>query len=818
MVGTRVQEASKAPASPALSQLVGGLGADASLRVFLNPSFKPESHVGQAVREDRVAVALEDAQRASSLLTANVRQEVIRRKEALLAEVEAVDALEKEVSTVSTGVAGLTAATSALADALQAPFVPMTAAVSRMRNLTAAADLLSALQRFRLCTERLSDAGLFPTIGPASATTPHNLPPAAAAIRELEELTGPSGAAGLDKVEGVAKDIIAVRKASHELRKRAAAILKGGLSARTQIDVEAAVMAFNSLNVLHDRVNTEMARLSRETQSAVHRGLEAPASANLPSRGATLRVLPGIGGSAPAPGTADVWANVEKMLSTVAESCFKAILLQQVLSKKYCDVTHMSLLHDTVASNFIDAVSKTMAEQVAIMSRTRMQRPTAAYVFSALAEGYPKLKSSLTDLASRVSALARVLPIPITELSPTAKLPLIPDHDFIQKSFFLAFQEVETHYLTASLERLTATVSSFYDGGKHAGETEALTLTKSLAAELSVARGDKQLFHTAVNNVSTALRLYASQAEDYAAATAPDEDFNGKVLGELEEWRLTGLYNGIISLSVSAGRVLGEREDGSGRIPTTIQKELTMLRRFGDLLLDGPFSTCRQNLRTVLKRMHSENLAGEVGEDGCSVYVLDITAQLSMFADGIIPGLARSRSLGKYTLDLAKWVLDSFVDNVSLVFPQSDAAKMRLSTDMARIELAVESLCPARLLGASFQSLRALRTAILLPTEAFKAVDDELFEQVRVLKPSTFAHLLLGRSSEDTMRHPHRRQGMSVDEYITWLESHSEEEAWSPIEEVLEEYRKGCESSEIPPLPEYHVIRAVCEKLRSPEE
>ena len=59
---------------PALENLVSSLRADASLRVFLDSSFNPQSHLGQAVREDRVSSALEDAQRASSLLTANVRK------------------------------------------------------------------------------------------------------------------------------------------------------------------------------------------------------------------------------------------------------------------------------------------------------------------------------------------------------------------------------------------------------------------------------------------------------------------------------------------------------------------------------------------------------------------------------------------------------------------------------------------------------------------------------------------------------------------------------------------------------------------------
>eukprot|EP00177_Eucheuma_denticulatum_P001182 GFKZ01002139.1.p1 GENE.GFKZ01002139.1~~GFKZ01002139.1.p1 ORF type:complete len:823 (-),score=110.77 GFKZ01002139.1:291-2705(-) len=800
----------KAPPAP-LADLVNALGSDTSLTIFLSPEFSPESHVGTAVRQNRISPALEDARRASSLLTANVRQEVIRRKDALLAEVEAVDALEKEVATVSNGVSSLTTVTNALAEALHKPYVPMERAVQRMKNLSAAMDLVRGLHRFRVCTTKLAEAGLISGIGGGGAVKPEMLPAAAAALKEVEELIGVNGVAGLDKVEGVAKEIIAVRKASPELRKRAAAVLKNGLADRAQVDVEAAALAFNELGVLQERVNGEVARMLRETQTIVHRGLEAPAGSPLAAMRGSARDK---GGKA---GGLDVWSKIESMLTAVGEACCKAILLQQVLSRKYCDKTHMSLLHDTVASNFIDAVSRTLAEQVGVLSRTRLQRPAAAYVFLALAEGYPKLKSLLTSLATRVSALARVSPTPITRIGATAKLPLIPDHDFIQSSFFHAVEDVETHYLTASLERLTATVSGLFAEGKYAGETDALTLTKALAAELTAARGDKQLFQTAVSNVSTALRLCTSHAEDYAAATAPDEEPNGSALGEVEEWRLTGLYNGMVTLSLSASRVLGEREDGSGPIPAPIAKELSTLSRFCDLLLDGPFSTCRRNIETVLQRMHTEDLAGEVGEDGCSVYVLDISSQISMFAEGVILSLARSRSLGKFTLELAKWVLDEFAHHMVLVFPQSEAAKLRLSTDLARIELAVEALCPARLLGQSFQSLRGLRAAILLPTETLGNADDELVAQLRMVAPSMVAHLLLGRSSQDSLKHPHRTQGITAGQYVSWLRKHSEVEAWAAVEDSLAAYKKSQAGDSTLSCTEYDAIQQLCYRIRQSE-
>lgn len=809
MVGSIVTEDEISPEAR-LEELVGTLRSDLALSVFLSHDFSPAKHVGEAVRQHRVSSALEEAQRASSLLTANVRQEVIRSKEALLAEVEAVDALEKEVHTVSTGVSTLVTATDALSDALEEPFFPMRAAMARLHNLTAASNLLRAVSRFRYCTARLSEAGLFPVIAPPETSTNPRLPSAAEAVRELEALIAPSGPTGLEKVEGVAKDIIAVRRASTEVRRRAAALLKNALSAHAQTDVEAAVAAFSALGSLSERVNAELARLLRETQTAVHRGLEAPTKTTVP-RAQSLSAF-GVGHKSDGKAAAEVWTNIEKMLNTVADACVKVVLLQHVLSRKYCDINHTSLLHDTIASNFIDAVARTIGEQMSILSRTRLQRPATAFVFLTLAEGYPRLRSLLSDVSKRVNALARVSPTPITSIEISTKLPLIPDEEFITKCFFNAIVEVDTHYMTASHERLTKTVSAFYENGKQPGETEALSFAKMLAAELNAAREDKQLFRTAVSNIAKAIRLYVSQAEDYAAVTAPDDELDSKKMTQVEEWRLTSLYNGMVSFTSSSCRVLGENEDGSGTLPAPIAKELATLSRLSELLLDGPFSTCKKNIETVLSRMHTENLESDFNEEGCSVYVLDIAAQLSMFVDGIVFGLARSQTLGKYTLNLARWVLDVFLKNVVLVFPQSDLSRMRLSTDIARIELAVESLCPARLLGNSYKALRSLRVAILLPTETFIELDMATLEQVHDLPPSIIANMILGRSGDDNLKHPHRRKDLPPKEYVAWMESQSELERWEDIKETLNLFKAN--TTNVNASTEYSAIVSACERLQ----
>lgn len=776
--------------APGMEQLVSELRENEDLRVFLEAGFEPARHVGQAVREGRVAAELQNSQRAEAILSARVREEVIERKEALLAEVEAVAALEKEVSTVADGVSTLSVASSALAEALEGPYLPMETSVRRMQNLCDAADLLAAVSRFRHCMKKMKTAGLVP-IDPAMAGNPAVLGPAADALKELEGLIAPDSFTRLEKVDGLLKSIVGVKKASPELRRRAAAMLKLGLAERNQIEVEAAVSAFYSLGVLPDRVNSEIARLLSDTQSVLHRGLEAPRI--LLQTGKRGSGSSSSANSFPSPadriGTRNihVWNSVEKMFDTIAEACCKAILLQQVLSKKYCDVTHLSLLHEPIASNFMDSIAKALKEQISILTRTRHQRQSANLVFSALAEGFPKLRLAVSDVVARVDAFARVSPPPITGTVQNPKYPFVPNHAFIEKTFMDTITEIETHHLTASLDRLTSAVESSFGQRAQPSESEALAFAKLLAQELSAARDDKKLLQIATNNVATVLRLYKSHADDYAAATAPDVG-NRRASRGPTEWHLLGLHNGIVTLATYARRVLGVNEGGTGELPESISKEIDNLSNLAGLFLDGPFSQCREEVQRSMMRLHTENLEGGMSDEGCSVYVMDVAAQLSLFADGIIGPLARSTILGQKTLELARWVVSTFVQHISMVESMSEIIRMRLSTDIARLELAVESICTVRVLGKSYKGLRAIRSMLLIPVADLLKPDEAFLDDMKCLDKSVLASLLISRANLKSFEHPHRRKNMTVDKYIAWMDQHSEEDIWNEIEASLTAY------------------------------
>jgi hypothetical protein len=278
---------------------------------------------------------------------------------------------------------------------------------------------------------------------------------------------------------------------------------------------------------------------------------------------------------------------------------------------------------------------------------------------------------------------------------------------------------------------------------------------------------------------------------------------------------LTDVYNGLITLSTASKRVLGSDDDHAA-LPALIAKEITAMAGLADLLLDGPFSTCISHITRTILHIHTEDLLNSSGGDGCSMYAVDVAAQLSMFAEGVIPALARSRSLGQRTLRLARSVLDFFVRHVTLVFPLDDAVRDRIATDMARIEQAVETLCPLRLLGDSYRAIRALRLVLFMSNEelASASASPDALDTLSCIAPSAVALHILSRCCDEDLSHPHRRQDMSPAAYSDWLDMHSEEDVWGSVQDSVKSYEAKRDTS-VPPCAPYTAIVSLAEPLQT---
>ena len=79
-------------------------------------------------------------------------------------------------------------------------------------------------------------------------------------------------------------------------------------------------------------------------------------------------------------------------------------------------------------------------------------------------------------MSGRIHTLVRGTSNPITIIHHDGKLPIVPDRSFIETTLLAAVRDVETHYLTSSLERLTSAVTDLFEANRVGGPGEAESL------------------------------------------------------------------------------------------------------------------------------------------------------------------------------------------------------------------------------------------------------------------------------------------------------------------------------------------------------
>lgn len=249
-----------------LETILSTFRRDSKLNLFLSDDFDAVKHVGMAIRDGTVTRSLNETEVAANLISAHVREEVTRRQEALLGEVEAVSELEQQIQVLSDGLEGLGETTDALVDALDKPYLRLKKAVTKLRNVTASSVLLQKVSRFQSCSRKLRD--FFQQGSKADA---EYLVSTAEAVHELEEVML---ATILERVDVTSRELPSARKSVSEFKTRVTEVLRNGLAKDDQSSVGAALQSLAVLRILPERITAEVNRLLTGAQAAIMDGFD----------------------------------------------------------------------------------------------------------------------------------------------------------------------------------------------------------------------------------------------------------------------------------------------------------------------------------------------------------------------------------------------------------------------------------------------------------------------------------------------------------------------------------------------------------------
>lgn len=208
------------------------------------------------------------------------------------------------------------------------------------------------------------------------------------------------------------------------------------------------------------------------------------------------------------------------------------------------------------------------------------------------------------------------------------------------------------------------------------------------------------------------------------------------------------------------------------------------------------FKAMIDQLESCILQIHEQNF-GVLGMDAAmdnnaSPYMEELQRCILHFRTEFLSRLLPSVSattVGTETIStqlvksMASRVLIYFIRHASLVRPLSESGKLRMTRDMAELELTVgQHLFPVEQLGPPYRALRAFRPLIFLETSQLGA--SPLLQD---LPPSVILHHLYSRGP-DELQSPLQRNKLTHLQYSLWLDSQGEDQIWKGIKATLDDY------------------------------
>jgi hypothetical protein len=204
----------------------------------------------------------------------------------------------------------------------------------------------------------------------------------------------------------------------------------------------------------------------------------------------------------------------------------------------------------------------------------------------------------------------------------------------------------------------------------------------------------------------------------------------------------------------------------------------------------------RRVMEEMVVSMHQENFGSEVKAVSvsstpdlpCSGYMRELQSFTARIHTQHISLYHCTGEVEKRLHRVCERVMELFVRHVCLLRPLREGGKMRITTDMAQIELALTPFCqkPAEL-GRPYRMLRSLRRLLFL--EANSSLPDSvgLGEQL----PYSYAlHHLFSRAPSD-MASPHQLKGWTEKAYSDWMDQQTvEKDRLAFIQATLDAYSK----------------------------
>uniref|UniRef100_A0A0D9ZYG7 Conserved oligomeric Golgi complex subunit 5 n=1 Tax=Oryza glumipatula TaxID=40148 RepID=A0A0D9ZYG7_9ORYZ len=751
------------PASP-----LDAFASDPVLSAFLSPSFSPSDFSSAALSSGLAASRAEQLQEAIRLLRRHLRAEVLRRHPLLLSHLLSLRSASASLSSLPSHLHLLSSHLSLLSSHLSAPRAHLAHSSSSLSTLLSTADLLLHSHRLVRLSSRL-----------LTSTPPPDLARQAELHREIRLLYEEKNLAGINAVD---EEMRKVDAAASKLRSEASAVIDRGIAESNQNDVWCGLQVYYNLGELKPAVEGLVAKYKAAGAKSVAVALDMKAISMAAGGGGgpggvQRSGTPQIGGSKKA--AEALWDRMRQCMEELHRSVTAAWQLQTVLTKKRVPFTQMLFLEEVwqegeplLTERVWDAIVKAFASQL------KSAFTASSFVKEIFTLGYPRLFSMIENLLERI----------LRDTDVKGTLPALTPEG--KNHMTAAIEIFQTAFLALCHSRLSDYINSIFpmSGRGIPSKDQISRLISRIQEEVEVVRTHGHLLARVLQEIGKVLLLLAQRAEYQISTGTEARQVTGTVTpAQLKNFalclHLQDVHTRISSIVSTLPNVTSEK----------LSKSLEAIYTVACDSVSPLFKEMFDRLGSCILKMHEQDF-GTHGMDAtmdnnASAYMEELQKCAVHFRNEFLSKLLPSSSSRSETIctimvrSMASRVLILFIRHASLVRPLSEAGKLRMTRDMAELELAVgQNLFPVEQLGAPYRALRAFRPVLFLETSQL-----EKSPLLQDLPPSVILHHLYSRGP-DELQSPLQRNKLTPLQYSLWLDSQGEDQIWKGVKATLDDY------------------------------
>ncbi|XP_057373546.1 conserved oligomeric Golgi complex subunit 5-like [Daphnia carinata] len=770
---------------------------------FLSEKFDVKEHASQVLQGSIVSEQLAKLAEGLSLLDKTIQNQVSEHYEDLLKHATGIETLENVLSMMQNHIQGFSASIERIRARITEPHDKLQTQTLMLSRLQVSCELLRRIIRILSLSKRLQ-AQL--QAGSKEITK------TAQTLSELDQLNKDVDLSGVEVIE---KDQKIILRARIEVEKQAKQMLQKGLEAQNQSQVGTALQVFHNLGILESMVESVLENARETLHSGLKRALDVEQLSQLSTSSSSNsfhqidgkfrgpgRVAMPVTGSSPAFRTA-LWANMERLMDQIFNSCAQVQHLQKVLAKKRDPVTHVCFLEELNQNRNTHLVQRFWTQVTGLLTQEFNKAANeSSHIKQAFEAEYPKLLRMSADLWGKlqqfhqeISAASNAANLANDEYLDEEQNTTATNQFNAETALRRSLATFQNAYLSRSLSRLFDPVNLMFSSGGNEGlpsSDECDNLIKIIQSELTVSLVDPKLGHLVTKNVTKTIQMMAVKAENLILS---DGDAS-QVIGPPTAAQKTnaGAVNLLHQFDRNLRRAVvslpGLPEDCVTAVTDSLRHIATLMRNSIQPLL----TSLTDAIEAILLTMHDEDFSSaHPPESGaasapCSLYMKELQNFMSRSAGDYFSLYHSPDFLREELRAVATRCLDLFVRHASLLRPLGDGGKMKLAADFAQMELAISSFYdrPTEL-GRSYRVLRSFRPLLFQTVEHLAqspAVGD-------VIPYSLVLHFLFARAPAE-LKSPHQGAGWSVVRYSKWLDEHAtEKERLSVIQGALESYVQG---------------------------